>query len=607
MQSNSRHWWTLPATVAACALLALSVASQREFHNLAMYGLLHADAQGYYGYLVAIFIEHSFHWEQVMAGYRDTYFGGGGADFTVVTEFGRVNKYYAGTAVLMLPFFLLSCAAAWATGSPVDGYSLPFQAGMMLSALTYVMAGLYLLGRFMQRKGIAWHAVAFSIFGCFAGTGVFFYTVFEPGMSHAYSFFLFCAFIFLADRAMTDVSRRALIPLAVVTGLVVLVRPTNAVIVASLPFIAGGWGPFKVFIRTLFDSRGALVAASLATLAVVSIQPLLYWLQVGKPFVWSYGEEGFNFLDPQIVNVLFSYQKGLFVYYPWTLLALFGLVPLFGADRKRALWLLAFLALAVYVVSSWWCWYYGASMGMRAMIDHLPFFILLMAHLLHALSGWTRAAVVMLGMLAVPHNLVQSYQYNKFILHWDSMDNDRYWQVFLRTDARLQGVFYRTEPVAPTAEMTESSYVAATDHEQLLPEWGTQGRNQERAFSGTFSCRMGADNPYGTTIGIPWKAMGPQGKRVLVATMMVWSEVEMPQLSFAYSFSAGERHYGHTYLPCGDQVIGQQTWTQVRTVAELPDAGSPEDVWVVYPYTTGSDVIHVDDIRYEIVTLRDAQ
>jgi hypothetical protein len=49
--------------------------------------------------------------------------------FTVMTEHGRVNKYYAGTAVLMLPFFALSCLAAWLLGFPVDGYSVPFHVG----------------------------------------------------------------------------------------------------------------------------------------------------------------------------------------------------------------------------------------------------------------------------------------------------------------------------------------------------------------------------------------------------------------------------------------------------------------------------------------------
>ncbi|MFT5310817.1 MAG: hypothetical protein ACI8VL_001726, partial [Bacteroidia bacterium] len=52
-------------SLTAVALLSLS----SVFDNEAMYGRIHADAQGYYGYLIAIFIEQSFDWEQVIRPY----------------------------------------------------------------------------------------------------------------------------------------------------------------------------------------------------------------------------------------------------------------------------------------------------------------------------------------------------------------------------------------------------------------------------------------------------------------------------------------------------------------------------------------------------------
>lgn len=604
MQIDQRDNRILQLTLAACAALALWSAGTREFHNLAMYGLLHADAQGYYGYLVAIFIEHSFDWEQVMAGYRQTYFDGGGADFTVMTEAGRVNKYYAGTAVLMLPFFLLSCTAAWLTGYPADGYSLPFQMGMMGAALTYVLSGLYLLGLYMRRSGLSITATSLSLFGVFAGTGLFFYTVFEPGMSHAYSFFLFCAFIFLADRAIQIPTQKNVLLLSVVLALIALVRPTNAIIVCSMPFIAGGLQPFAAFVRTVFRDGRSLGPAIIASVLIVAIQPLMYVLQVGRMFVWSYSGEGFNFLDPHIADVLFSCQKGLFVYYPWTFLALGGLVPLLFRNRSLSLLLLAFLGVSVYVVSSWWCWYYGSSFGMRAMIEYLPFFALLMANLLHGLKGRILWPVAAVGLLTVPVNLIQSYQYNKFILHWDSMDCERYRQVFLRTDRALQGVFYRKDPPVPDEGSTASRYAISTDLEELRTEWGVQGRTELRSSSGQYSSMLTTDNPYGTTIGIPWSVMGDSGQRVLVATFMVWSEVGMPELSLAYSFNAGDEHYGHTYLPLGNQVLEAKEWTKVRVVAEIPTPKSNDDVWIAYPYTTRGDTVFVDDISYELLTLK---
>lgn len=602
--SRNRLWL---ATLLLCALIALFFGSHRQWHNLAMYGMIHADAQGYYGYLIAIFIEHSFDWQQVIDGYSLTYFNGGGADFTVLSDAGRVNKYYAGTALLILPFFLMSCLAAFLMGQPVDGYSVPFHIGVMMGALFYALAGLYLLGRYLRSKGLSWAAISISTLGAFAGTGIFFYTVMEPAMSHVYSFFLFCAFIYLADKAIAHTSGRNLLFLAVVLAIIALVRPTNAVIVFSLPFIAGGWGPFIQFLQTVFADFRRWSLPLLVAICIALVQPLMYVFQVGRPFVWSYSGEGFNFADPQIINVLFSYQKGLFVYYPWTFLASFGLIALFIRNKAAAIWLSVFLGVSIYIISSWWCWYYGGSFGMRAMVEFIPFFILLMAYLVDGVPAWAKWVLGILSMLAIPLNLVQTYQYNKFILHWASMDKERYWHIFLKTDKKYEGLYFRetkTIPLPPDDQI-EARFKISTDLEYETLQWGTQGRQIGKAHSGQWVSKLDAQNQYGTTTGILYNDMGPEGRKLLVATFMAYSEEEMPALTLAYSFSQGERHYGHAYLGCGDQLLEKNTWTAVRLVVELPTPENPTDTWVVYPYTTGEATILVDDISYELLTLKE--
>lgn len=608
MPTERRFHWSFLLALLCCIGVALMFWTTRQWNNLAMYGVIHADAQGYYGYLVAAFLQHTFDWEQVIGSYEHTYFNGSAPDFTVMTEHGRINKYYAGTAVLMFPFFLLGCAVAWLTGQPVDGYSMPFQHSVRLAALFYAMAGLYLLGRYLVRKGLSWPVVSVVVTGVFAGTGLFHYTMMEPGMSHVYSFFLFCAFIFLADRAIALPDRRHLLPLAAVLALIALVRPVNLLIVLSLPFLAGGWRPFILFIRAVFSEKKQSILPALLAVGIVAIQPLTYVLQVGRPFVWSYSGEGFNFLDPEMVNVLFSFRKGLFVYYPWTLLACFGIVALYLRSKAAAIWLAVFLFVAVYVISSWWVWYYGGGFGLRALVEYLPFFAVLMAHLLHTLPRPATWAVAMISLLAVPLNLVQTYQYSKFIIHWASMDRDRYWQVFLKTDQQFEGVFFREEQQAAIAEQVvlhRQSFF--TDLEDESPQWGTQGRTDALAHSGRFASRLTKQNPYGTTIGIPFADMGPAGKKRLIASFMVWAEVEQAPLELAYSYNSGERHYGHNYLPCRDQIAKAGEWTEVRTQVDLPAPETDADVLIIYPYTSGSGVIYVDDIRYEFLTMEEAQ
>jgi hypothetical protein len=57
---------------------------------------------------------------------------------------------------------------------------------------------------------------------------------------------------------------------------------------------------------------------------MVSLQSIIYYLQSGYFFVYSYGREGFNFLDSHMIDILYSYKKGLFVYTPVTLIAMYG-------------------------------------------------------------------------------------------------------------------------------------------------------------------------------------------------------------------------------------------------------------------------------------------
>lgn len=89
-----------------------------------------------------------------------------------------------------------------------------------------------------------------------------------------------------------------------------------------------------------------------------------------------YQQESFILSQPNILKFLFSYQKGFFVYAPAFLVLLVA-----GTIRfvhKRAYWkLLSFYGALfglVYVLSSWWVWFYGGSYGTRVMVDYYALF-----------------------------------------------------------------------------------------------------------------------------------------------------------------------------------------------------------------------------------------
>jgi hypothetical protein len=568
------------------------------FENEAMYGRIHADAQGYYGYLVAAVLEGTFDWQIVIDSYSETYFNGNAADFTVETDFGRINKYYVGTAVLLLPFFLLSCLATILFGFPVDGYSMPFQAGVVVSALFYAGVGMYYLSRFLERKKIEpWIALLVSVL-CLFGTQLFHYSVSEPAMSHAYSFGLFGLFLYSAnDWALRGGLKRLLI-MVVVLALIALIRPVNILIVLGAPFAAGGLKPLVSKIKLELDIKAGGLVIFLGLL-VVSVQFIAYFLQVGRPVVWSYHGEGFDFSSPELYGFLFSFKKGLFVYTPLSLLGFLGIIFWSVRKPKEGGWLLLLLAVSVYVLSSWWNWYYGSSFGMRAMTEFMPFFAIGLAYLLQKSTTIVRTVILTVCLFFVSLNLVQSYQYQHFILHWDGMNLERYWKVFLKTARSYDGIFYRQ----PEPEIVDTRSFF-TNIDSLGTEWGQQGVMQGIAFSGTRSTLVNNSVPYGATLGLLVTELGPPGAKKLRFSAMAWANEIKPELSVAYSYRAPDGDYAHTYIPVGHLIMEKKKWVKVEVETVLIEPQDSSHVWVVYPHNPTDVDVYLDDLNYEVTTFQ---
>lgn len=592
--------------VVLSVVLALVLALTGIFRNEAMYGKIHADAKGYYGYLVAVFLEHSFDWDQVAHSYGDVYFDGKGANFTAETEWGRVNKYYVGTAVLMFPFFAISCLAALLFGYPVDGYAAPFHIGMMCSALFYSGLGIYFLSRFMEARGIGQRMALFASVATLFATNLFHYSISEPAMSHAYSFALFSAFMFLVDDWARSGKDKQLLYAAAVFGLIMLVRPVNGLILLSVPFLAGGLVPLWERLRSQTGLLRYIALSAAIVCGILVTQSLVYMAQVGKPFIWAYQNEGFNFSNPEWLKLLFSFQKGLFVYTPFAFVGTIGLIWLLVKKTQEALWLWFFLAVSIYVISCWWNWYYGSSLGMRALIEYLPFFAFGLAFLLQSVGKIGKTVLITLVLLFVSVNLVQSYQYQKFILHWDGMNQERFWEVFLKTDRKYDGIYYRVEKALelPSDEQVLNRVVFETDLEEGTA-WGPQGLNSEKAVSGTISSKMTKVNPYGSTIGIPVHEMGPIGPKKLLISAQVWSAEAFPELTIAYSYRNAAGDYGHEYIGIGQYVTEPDKWISIQHIAPIGAATDSADAWIVYPYNSGKKDVYVDDLRYEVITLKE--
>ena len=187
-----------------------------------------------------------------------------------------------------------------------------------------------------------------------------------------------------------------------------------------------------------------LATGIILTVSILSIQFLLWYLQTGNWVVNTYGDVGFDFFKPEWVNVLFSYRKGLFVYTPILIFSFISLVwfAIKGRYYELVSWLIFFI-LATYVISSWKCWFYGGSFGQRVYIDFYSMFFIVFALMFDKIAGYLKIAIIIPASFFVYLNIVQTYQYKEFILHWDDMNEQRYWTVFLKTAEPYKGLVWK--------------------------------------------------------------------------------------------------------------------------------------------------------------------
>ena len=401
--------------------------------------ILEADARGYYAYLPAVFIYHDLNFEffedielnkyprkHLFYDYRNHYKG------------RHINKYFCGTALAELPFFALGHALALISGEEADGYTRLYFICINFGALVYAWLALVFLIRILRRYGISEGIIAFLIPVLLFGTNLFLYTVLDPGMSHVYSLAFFAMFIWLAQLFFEQPSLRRLYGLSLLLGIIVLIRPSNALIILSLPFIAGSYETLKAGFVFLFKRPLHLLFAALLGFSVLSLQLLAYKMATGDFLVYAYTKERFYFAQPHMAEILFSYRKGLFLYTPVLLIALSGYSALYRRSRFAAIAHAVFLLTICYVLSCWWMWWYGGGFSGRIFIEFFPFFFILLALLLQQLKRtWLKRSLYTLIVLLVLVCQIQIYQYRHYHIHWENTTREMYWDAFLRIDRLL--------------------------------------------------------------------------------------------------------------------------------------------------------------------------
>lgn len=400
--------------------------------------LIDGDGSGHYSWLPSIFIYKTLDFKDVFESEKLrkglSYQGHNYHDVNGIT----VNKFPPGTALLIMPFFIIALIISKLSGIPVDGYSFIFQYSVGIAAVFWAIMGLVFLYRLLLTYKIKPKTSLLLVSVSFFGTNLFAYTYLMPAFSHVYSFALISLLLFYTRTYFQKNTISSLIISSIILGLIITVRPVNILIILFIPFLASSSKCFTNSVIYKFKDFKIVYAVGAFILAI-SPYFIINYLQSGVLFYDAYTNEGFYWADPEIVNFLFSFRKGWFIYTPLLLLIFPSMYALYKKNKFELLWFLIFIIVLVYVFSSWWNWFYGDSFGMRPMVDFTSVFILLISLYYSNLKGIIKSVTLIFIILAISLNIIQSYQYTKGIIHPDSMDKEAYSYVFLRTDAKYSG------------------------------------------------------------------------------------------------------------------------------------------------------------------------
>ncbi len=565
------------------------------------------DGSGHYAYLPSIINYHT-------------------VDFTEVFEYEKsrrppdymghyfhyynniyINKYTCGTALLQLPFYLIAYFLSLILGYSPDGYNIIFQFCIALSTLFYSALGLIFTVRLLSQWGIdkvfGWIFVILGLFG----TNLFFYTVIEPSFTHAYSFTVITAFLFFARKTFTQYSKKNIVTAAFLLGLVILIRPANAIVIFALPFIAGSWHNYSGAILMKLKKLH-FIPAALAFLAALSPQLIINFLQTGHLIIYGYQNEGFYFNDPQTFNFLFSYRKGWLVYTPFFLLLIPGLIyTLRSQTRFASIGLLIFIGIQVYIFSSWWNWYYGDSFGMRPMVDYYGLFLLVTGLFIYnSCRKWIKiVSFIFIGFCLIL-NIVQSYQYAKGIIHPDSMSQEAYWYVFMDLD----------ESKANTIAGCDESYFGKLDERPFFHTknsidvsdngWLTRNSNNELSSSGQLSYKLSPENIYGPsfTFTIPDSLHGYYNIYIRFSTKYYEAELNSAlKALFVVDISDAKSNIFYKAFKV-KKIPNQKTgiWNVSHIGFKLPEITNDMQYIKLYIWNAGKQNFHIDDLSIEFYT-----
>ena len=594
--------------IILCFLLWRIASLYPRWNNSGTEATISWDVFGYYLYLPATFIYDDLWGLEFKEDIFTKYQPAGDFHHAVQQPSGAwVMKYPIGMALMYLPFFLLGHLGALLSNYPADGFSFPYQFAISMGSLIYAFIGLALSRKLLLKYTDELStAIALAIIAL--ATNYLNYVSFDGAMPHNYLFTLYTILLLLTISWHEKPGILKAIGIGLTIGMATIIRPIELMaILIPILWTVKDRDSFRAKLHKLWENRSHILALAGTMILIGSIQ-LIYWKKYsGHFFYYSYGEYGFDWLRPHLIDGLFSYRKGWLIYTPVMILSLIGFRYLFK-QQKNIFWaILVYVVLNIYVVYSWEVWWYGGSFGSRAMIQayavlSLPL-ALMIQHILSSKQLWKKWVAFGFIFLCTDINLLQTYQAHASQGGWraEGLSRRYYWKIFGRPHPDKADKKYldiKDELWSMRGKEVKPLYVNDFENDSV-------SISRDIKLSGVQSLVMSGNYQYSDAYESSLKAIGAAPGDWVRAhvhslwTDMEWNEWQQCQLVIQY-LRDGQPYRGNGVRL--QRLSDAWQWHHLQFELKVPKRALPEDTVKVYVWNaTSQKLVFIDDLRVELI------
>jgi hypothetical protein len=578
--------------------------------------ILSWDFFGYYLYLPFTFIYHDLGLKnidvvhQIIDEYNNT------SSFYQAFQSPNgltVMKYPMGISILNAPFFFIGHLWAKIGSYPTDGFSEPYQKAIFEGAIFYTLLGVYFLRKVLLKFFDEKVTILVMIIVIF-GTNYFFHTSFDGtgAMPHNYEFTLYTLILWFTIRWHEEFKLKYALALGIAMGLAIICRASE-VICFIIPAL---WGIYnkETLIQKLEEIKKNYkqVALIIIIVGIVLLPQLLYWKHyTGKYLFNSYGNnagEGFEFFHPFILELLFSFRKGWFIYTPIMIFAVIGLINLYKKNKEIFWSVFVFFIINIYIVGSWSCWWYAESFSQRSLIQSYPLMALPLGYFITAFlssKSFVRILIPIVFGILIIFNLFQTLQYKKGIIHGSRMTKDYYMAIFGKTS--FDPSFDKLLLVNRSFDGSESFNNESDFNKKNIGILDFENTGDKKnicdtlSHSGHKSFIIDSTCEFSPGISITYENITSKPYAWIHATVYIYTSVPFNENPASLVITFEHKGFGYKYnaFDLSKYKIELNKWNKISVDYLTPEVRRTSDVLKVYIWHQGKKKFYISDLNVD--------